>query len=300
MVQIDIKNAKKLILEGINEPNSVKRNANYSSVHSFTTENLRGYYSQINFQNKQVLTVASSGDHMFNAILYGASKVDIFDINRLTKYYIELKKAAIATRDYNDFIGSFVKPNGFSFCEKEYNQISKYLDKNTKIFWDSLYQFFSPHNIKTSFLILTGSIEEYNPYLSKNNYYELQSKLTSFDYSFVESNITNLTNEMDNNIYDIILLSNISEIINKIYGQKALEKFKQLVLDISRKLNNNNGIIVLAYICGISEYIDENLRDTFYDSQKRDAIFNDRAFAIKYFESINPFYEIDGVMIYTK
>ena len=51
------------------------------TTYLFTTEDIKSYMP--NLEGKKVLSVASSGDQYFNALLRGAKKVDLFDINPL-------------------------------------------------------------------------------------------------------------------------------------------------------------------------------------------------------------------------
>ena len=64
-------------------------------LYPFTNENIGAYFSKLDFKDKSVLTVTSSGDHIINSILMGAKEVDAFDVNPLAKHYSELKIAAI-------------------------------------------------------------------------------------------------------------------------------------------------------------------------------------------------------------
>ena len=54
-----------------------------SKIYSFTTENISGYFEQLQFTNKDVLTVAASGDHIINSFYKGAKTAIGFDINYL-------------------------------------------------------------------------------------------------------------------------------------------------------------------------------------------------------------------------
>ena len=53
----------------------------FESVYPFTTENISGYYPSLDLKDKDVLSVGSSGDQAFNAILCGAGKVTLMDIS---------------------------------------------------------------------------------------------------------------------------------------------------------------------------------------------------------------------------
>ena len=60
----------------------------YSSIYTFTTENLGGYIKKLNLKNKKVLTVTASLDHMLNLVLNGVKEIDNFDINKNTYYLL--------------------------------------------------------------------------------------------------------------------------------------------------------------------------------------------------------------------
>ena len=42
---------------------------NLSQIYSFTTEKLSGYFEKLDLKDKNVLTVAASGDHIINAFI---------------------------------------------------------------------------------------------------------------------------------------------------------------------------------------------------------------------------------------
>ena len=66
-----------------------------SKIFPITTENVKEMYNIFDLKNKDILTVTSSSDHIFCALVAGANSVDSFDINYLTEYYYHLKKAII-------------------------------------------------------------------------------------------------------------------------------------------------------------------------------------------------------------
>lgn len=63
----------------------------YCPVYPYSNENLDRLFSCVDVDGKNVLTVASSGDHAFYSYNNGARSVDLFDINCLTKYYYYLR-----------------------------------------------------------------------------------------------------------------------------------------------------------------------------------------------------------------
>ena len=56
-------------------------------IYQTSNEEIEELYSNIDFNNKKVLSVLASGDQPLMAYLNGAKKVDLFDINKLTLHY---------------------------------------------------------------------------------------------------------------------------------------------------------------------------------------------------------------------
>ena len=79
-----------------------------SQIYSFTTENISGYFKYIDFENKSILTVSGSGDHIINAIYCGAKNVVGFDINYLALIFTELKLVALENLEYEEFLNYFL------------------------------------------------------------------------------------------------------------------------------------------------------------------------------------------------
>ena len=56
---------------------------NYCPIYLFTTENIKGITNSLDVTNKNILTVSSSGDHILNMLLNGATNIESYDINYL-------------------------------------------------------------------------------------------------------------------------------------------------------------------------------------------------------------------------
>ena len=108
-----IKQAINIIENGIIE-------LKYSPVYIFTTENITKVIKNMNVCKKKVLTVSSSGDHIFNMLLNGASTIECYDINYFTKYYFYLKEATIRSLNYEEFQEFFFNKR-FSFNSKTFS-----------------------------------------------------------------------------------------------------------------------------------------------------------------------------------
>ena len=140
----------------------IKNFNSLSQIYSFTTENIAGYFEQLQFTNKDVLTVAASGDHIINALYKGAKTVIGFDINYLALIFTELKLVALENLDYKEFMDFFMI-NDEDNIEKNQNALNyaiyinklrKYLLKGTAENWDSLYKNFNNdgYNLRNSYL----------------------------------------------------------------------------------------------------------------------------------------------------
>ena len=57
----------------------------YQEVYPFTTEMIAEYFSELDFKDKKVLTVGSSLDQAYNALLLGAKNIVVYDINETDK-----------------------------------------------------------------------------------------------------------------------------------------------------------------------------------------------------------------------
>lgn len=64
---------------------------NYGKIYYRTNEDLVNTVLNVDFKDKEVLSVLASGDHVLTARFLDAKRVDAFDINRLTLYYFYLR-----------------------------------------------------------------------------------------------------------------------------------------------------------------------------------------------------------------
>ena len=254
-LQKDIENAIKLIKRRFYLSDEFGK---YSSIYAFTNENINSYFHRINITDKSILTVASSGDYIFDAYLRGASNIESFDINILTKYYISLKQAAIKTLEYDEFISFFcLDCNYFDiFNQKTYQKIRTQLSEENTIFWDSLYHKYNGNKTRKSHLFFSDEeifefLKHAVLYLQPENYMNLKEKLIIQD-AFSEKNFKNINvkNIQDNyeKQFDIILISNIADYIHEIYPTTPIENFKKWLEHDVQKILGENGIICVAYI----------------------------------------------------
>lgn len=77
-----------------------------SSIYLAATSNVKDTLSLYSYYQK-VLAVGSTGAHGYEALLNGATQVDLFDINELQRLFYEYMKTAIIHLDYQDFMRHF-------------------------------------------------------------------------------------------------------------------------------------------------------------------------------------------------
>ena len=74
----------------------------FATIYPFATENVKGYFERMNLKGKSVLTVGSSLDQVFNAMVLGAKKITVFDISPKTFEFFKIKKDIILSHDRKD------------------------------------------------------------------------------------------------------------------------------------------------------------------------------------------------------
>lgn len=304
-VKKNIDLAKKIINNEIDEL--------FSYIYPFTTENIKGYYDLLDFSNKNVLTVGSSGDHTLNLYLKNVSSVDYFDINPFCEYYFDLKRKAIEHLEYDEFLDFFcyndypklLKNNNKAFSISTYYKILPYLNDDTKFFWDSLYIDNMGIDIRKSDLFSKDEkpskvLTKTNLYLEPNNYYKLKDLLPFCQNStFYNSNIYDINL---NKKYDIIMLSNIPSYLEYIYVDNYLENFHNLILKLEENLNDE-GIILLSYLYDINHNVNFINGPIIYNLEEVNKYFKYETLKFKGIENIlyhqqNPIK--DAVLVYKK
>lgn len=270
-----------------------------SKIYLMTTENIRAFLEKYNLQDKEILTVAGSGDQMLNAYLMGAKNVTCFDINPLAFYQVKLKKAAVSTLSYEEFTDFFFYGTEFFFNPDLFKKIAGSLDKESIDFWNYFFSNYSSDQIYYKLFHPFGSRlkqqQRLNSYLEQDNYQKLAAILKDKEVSFIQSNVTTLREQIDNNYYDMILLSNISDSIENIWPDNSLKNFKRLIHSLSKNLKNN-GIIQVGYI--YTYYY--NYGHVFKRHNEREKIFTPDEFKTTLIPSYQFHSESDAVVTFQK
>lgn len=257
----------------------------HSFIYRNTNENIQGYLSQLPIKGKDVLTVASSGDHALLSLLNNAKSVETYDINHFAKYYQELKISAYQILNYEDFVNFFYFDKGFTYeiFEKIIN-----LPDEIDEFWQYLFDYNDDFQIIDSPLFSNfeyeyETLKKFHPFLNKDYF---NKNKTINNLKFYQCNAINLPTTLTKK-YDVIMLSSIPNFIEEFHN---LEKFKSYLENLSTHLNEK-GYIIANYLYNI-----DSGNNIFNSDKVKKIIPNIEKLT---FKSLNEHHQ-DGVLVYKK
>lgn len=241
----------------------------FNSIYPFTSENIAGYMKDLDLTGKKVITVTGSTDHILNAILQGATEITTFDINPLTKPYMDLKISALKNLSYEDFIKLFLFESNMNL---DYSIISSLdMSDESKMFWLEQLSKFNNNGIelRNSSLFNTKYFNPYsklwqNLYLEKSKYNLLKQQLKDANITFINASLKDLRIE-DN--FDYMFLSNISDYLSLMYSCDTLRKYRDLLYEFQKRIDT----IYFAYLYDIGN---SNPRTEIDDLRKVKEIFS--------------------------
>lgn len=285
MIKTNIMDDTKAIMDFVNNDAYNWDNGKYAALNTFSNENLTSLCKIVDLKDKNILSVASSGDYLINFILNDAKKVDTFDINIFTNYYQNLKIAAIKKLSYDEFIDFFVYHN---FSKKTYAKFNEFLDLDTRFIFDVIFTYCGKKSIyytnlfkKTNDAYISNfkNIEYIRKQIFDEAKEKMQDQKTTFGlYSY---------DRIPYNIYvkyDVIYLSDLVKHLNYTLNKDLLIKYHDYIINMLSKFLTNNGLIINY----IPEYNNSTLSDVFndFDLKEIDNNYNQN--------------KKDGVLIYTK
>lgn len=272
----------------------------YSKIYMHTTENIKDFIRCFDLKDKDVFTIAGSGDQALNAYSYGAKSVDIFDINPLTKCSVDLKVSGAKALTYEEFIHFFFSEFSEYFSEHLYESIYPYLESDTKILFDTLFNKVGvKKTLKGLYYQINPTLEKMkkmNLYLDEYYYYLLKNNLKDKKVEFIEESITDIDKRL-NKKYDMMMFSNISDSLNSIYGINHLQCFKELIASLIEYLNFC-GTIEVGYIYGC--YSKMEVTNDFINKNKREKVFTTDEYHTMLVNSYDGYFQKDRVVYYTK
>ena len=241
----------------------------FNSIYPFTSENIAGYMKDLDLTSKKVITVTGSTDHILNAILQGATEITTFDINPLTKPYMDLKISALKNLSYEDFIKLLLFESNMNL---DYSIISSLdMSDESKMFWLEQLSKYNNSGIELRNSSLFNT-KYFNPnsklwqnlYLEKNKYNLLKQQLKDTNITFINTSIKDL--KVDEH-FDYMFLSNISDYLSLMYDSDTLKQYRDLLIEFQKKID----IIYFAYLYDIGN---SNPRTEIDDLNKVKEIFS--------------------------
>lgn len=184
-----------------------------SFIYRATNENISKYQEYLK-NRENTLSIIASGNQILNSIYEGNKNITGFDISTFPKYYLELQIASLNTLKLKDFLNFIYGDISDEEFDDIYSSIHPILEEDSKVFWDSLFNFFDYSEVVNSTLfskevVHPKSVVEKNIYLqSEENYQKLKDNIKKANLKYIAGNIFNLTKELDEE-YDFINLSSI-------------------------------------------------------------------------------------------
>ena len=241
----------------------------FNSIYPFTSEHIAGYMKELDLTDKKVITVTGSTDHILNVILQGATEITTFDINPLTKPYMDLKISAVKNLSYEDFIKFLLFESNMNL---DYSIISSLdMSNESKMFWLEQLSKFNNNGIelRNSSLFNTKYFNPNNKlwqnlYLEKSKYNLLKQQIKDTNITFINTSIKDL--KVDEH-FDYMFLSNISDYLSLMYDSDTLKQYRDLLIEFQKKID----IIYFAYLYDIGN---SNPRTEIDDLNKVKEIFS--------------------------
>lgn len=188
----------------------------FQEVYPFTTEMISGYFDELDFKDKKIMTLGSSSDQAFNALLLGAKKIVVYDINENTAEFGKLKRDVIINSSLDDV-------------------------------WVNTIHIDAPMNID---LFPDSSLRKMNPYMKDEESYKKLQELLKTRFDDIEYRIGNImeVDNLDNELFDIIITSNVFQYLEEYISprENPYDKFKEIFNKLKEHLTEE-GILQLLY-----------------------------------------------------
>lgn len=183
-----------------------------AKIYAHTNEKMSALADKM-YGVRSVLTVGSSGDQLLNLLVKGIYKIDTFDINRFSNYYINLRLAGINNIIDTQELWYFL----YGLHKKGYEASKCSLDRESYEFWEHIFQTYTTDELR--YILFRGDVDDLT-LLDNNNYFDisvledLRRYLSVLHRDNFNTHLFNLHAFIKNRKYDAILLSNIYDYVD--------------------------------------------------------------------------------------
>lgn len=255
----------------------------YQKAFYWSNENIDCYLNMVDLKTREnALTVAGSGDHIFNLVANGITEVDSFDINYLTDYLaLGLKKAMIEKYDYYEFltmISNIANPLlSLEELSDTLTDLLPLMDMKYRIFWREIisynYKLQKQEGTNLNLILMlyigvftnTFNLNNNTYLMDEYSYNEFKSNLSNSNITFRGLDVADVPNKIKGKTYDLILLSNTLDYIEGRWGQDWTYEKLETYLKSLEHLAKDNGIIFYKYVINLLHGSDYK-EHIFYDS----------------------------------
>lgn len=256
--------SKKCFQDKLDGKLSIKFN-DCSKIYFSSNECLENLFHNFSVEGKDVLCVAGSGDQAFQCLSRGASSVDLFDLNKLSKYYFYLRLWGIKYFDscYPNLNDLFESHNWIKkmVSNIDCSELSNEEEREAFYFW--------------AFYVTKQDLPLFNRYLfnlSSNPYVNDISDLSGLKKTFDGKNISFIHEDICGDKvdlskkYDLVIMSNILEYCN---GDKLVLKRTR---DNLNSILNDNGTVICSRIIhndqDISSIVESDVFSDMFDKEE--------------------------------
>lgn len=256
-LELAINSSKELISNG-DFLGTISQFSSYSPCYFFTTECIRAYIEHPFVGGESALSVIGSGDQIFNLAYKGFTRIDGFDINKLTYYNFYLKRAMILGLSFDEFM-SFNNERWYLFRPQEFlailEKIKEFMPPDVYHYYKEILVFATNKFTFGSFLNGTCAIYDCGSNLYANsleNYSKTQIGLDNMNVNFYFGDARDIPNKVPGG-YDFITLSNISDYLGNPNWLSLLD-FRQYIKSYYDLLNPGGSLVNYMY----GDYIDNS------------------------------------------
>ncbi len=209
-----------------------------------------------------VLSLGATGSVAYEALLNGASSVDMFDINYFQKVFYLYMQCAIKYLDYEDFIKHFTMLEDVNCFTKDnvkdiishdlFDKLYSKLDVEVREVFGPLYDFYKDNSFlfsrlfRFNYCINLSYLKKYVSFYNKEEFYKLKELLFSKSLNYDVCDLKDLKSKKK---FDLILLGNVLTFY-KSTDLNTCERVNGFINETLLSMLSDNGAVQVGYLFG--------------------------------------------------